>query len=96
MKRKIKAINPARDRLVFDVLHELSGLRAVDIARAAQSEAETDKSRASVSPATIRKWRLRLADGGTRYPQSIKLDAALAIVGKRLGVVPSGLRARKK
>lgn len=90
MKKRFKTINPTRDRLVFEVLHELAGLRAVDIARASSDEAQADKSRATVSPATVRKWRLRPQDGGTRYPQSVKLDAALAIVGKKLGIVRKG------
>lgn len=86
-KRKYRNISPSRDRLVFEVLHALRGIKAGDIQEASITFATEYKDRATVSASTISRWRKPLNKGGTRYPQAVKLDAALSIVGKKLGIV---------
>ncbi len=84
-KRTRRSTDPTRDRLVFSVLHELRGLKPSEISNFTKQN--SDLTRSTVSPATIRRWRKAPKDGGTRYPTAIKLDAALSIVGKKLGIV---------
>ena len=85
--KKEKPFSLARDRLIFAVLHELAGISAGNISKASKLRAKTNSEVSTVAPSTVRKWRTRIEDGGTRYPQAAKLDAALAVVNKKLGIV---------
>ena len=72
--------DPSYHHLTFAVLRALRGLSPTAVSRGAEEAGH------SVSPSTIRRWRIPPAKGGTRYPQAAKLDAALSAVNCKLTV----------
>jgi len=72
---------PGRDRDIHKVLHAIADLTAPEIARAAE------KAGGSISATSIYNWRRPLKDGGVRYPQHEKLQAAAAAVGMTFAFV---------
>lgn len=68
---------PERDRMVFAVLRAIKG----------KSPTEAVKG-TYVSPSTVAKWRLRIEDGGTRYPQHHTMAAVARAAGLEFQLVP--------
>lgn len=85
MQRKRRNIphRPERDRMVFEVLHAIQGRKASEVA-----------SKTYVAASTIAKWRKRVEDGGTRYPQCHTLAAVAAVAGLKFALVPDEKRHR--
>lgn len=85
MQRKRRNIphRPERDRMVFEVLHAIQGRKASEVA-----------SKTYVAASTIAKWRKRIEDGGTRYPQCHTLAAVAAVAGLKFALVPDDRRKR--
>lgn len=76
---------PERDREVFRVLRAIRGRTPEDVAK-----------KAGISPSTIRKWRMSVADGGTRYPQHYTLAAVARAAGLRYELVEIDARATER
>jgi transposase-like protein len=76
MKRRQRIVRPERDREVFKLLHEIQGISATKLAR-----------KAKISPGTISKWRRRIQDGGTRYPQHYTMAAVARAIGMKYELV---------
>lgn len=88
-KRPIsKPLRPSEDVAVFTVLHQLVGVSATEVSRLAYQAAKNNPQEfASVSPATIRRWRRGPKYGGTRYPSHLLLKTVAAIAGLELKLV---------
>lgn len=84
MRRKVKH-RPERDRAIFEVLHAIRGRKASEVA-----------SKTYVAASTIAKWRKRIEDGGTRYPQHHTLAAVAAVAGLKWALVPVESRNDKQ
>ena len=83
-----KPLRPSEDEAVFLVLHNLVGLSSTEVSKLAYAAAKANPQIfASISPATIRKWRRGPKHGGTRYPTHILLKTAAAIAGYELKLV---------
>ena len=74
---------PEQDRLVFEVLRLIREMSPADVAK----RASYGRGMGRVSAQTIRKWRLPVKDGGTRYPQAITLQAVARAAGCELRFV---------
>jgi transposase len=61
---------PEYDRVVHDVLHNLAGVPAAQIAK-----------HTWVSPTTISNWRKGYENGGVRHPQYVTLNAVAKVAG---------------
>lgn len=72
-KKKARADKPKYpelDRMVFDVIHELAGIAATELAE-----------KSFLSASTISKIRRGPANGGTRYPRGITLQELARLAG---------------
>lgn len=73
-KRKKKNVDklrrPEYDRLVFDVIHDLAGISAGELAK-----------RSFLSASTISKIRRGPAHGGTRHPWATTLEELARLAG---------------
>lgn len=70
MKKRIRIHRPERDRALFTVLRLVRGKT--------DSEAVGNSG---VSPQTMRKWRMTVDAGGTRFPQFFTMDRVLRANG---------------
>lgn len=82
-RRKSAPHRPDRDRTIFAVLHAIQGRKASEVA-----------SKTYVSASTIAKWRRRVEDGGTRYPQHHTLEAVARVAGLKFALVPDDNKER--